>query len=75
MGGSIPLFDEIVLTMGAMNRVLSFDPVRAGPATPCCCALHCQPVAAGMPSGSHRGGMHLHCHPQYALKQSGQWGL
>ena len=36
VGGSIPLFDEIVLTTTAMNRILSFDPVRcmtsSGPA-------------------------------------------
>ena len=29
VGGSIPLFDEIVLTTTAMNRILSFDAVRA----------------------------------------------
>ena len=28
VGGSIPLFDEIVLTTAVMNRVLSFDSVR-----------------------------------------------
>ena len=28
VGGSIPLFDEIVLTTAVMNRVLSFDAVR-----------------------------------------------
>lgn len=28
VGGSIPLFDEIVLTTTSMNRILSFDAVR-----------------------------------------------
>ena len=27
VGGSVPLFDEIVLSTGGMNKVLSFDPV------------------------------------------------
>ena len=27
VGGSVPLFDEIVMVTGAMNKVLSFDPV------------------------------------------------
>ena len=31
VGGSIPLFDEIVLTTAVMNRVLSFDAVRQSP--------------------------------------------
>lgn len=27
VGGSIPVFDEIVLSMGSMNKILGFDPV------------------------------------------------
>ncbi len=27
VGGSVPLFDEVVLATAAMNKVLSFDPV------------------------------------------------
>ena len=27
VGGSVPLFDEVVLATGSMNKVLSFDPV------------------------------------------------
>jgi FAD/FMN-containing dehydrogenase len=28
VGGGVPLFDEVVLHTGRMNKVLSFDPVR-----------------------------------------------
>jgi FAD/FMN-containing dehydrogenase len=28
VGGSVPVFDEVVLSLGAMNKVLSFDEVR-----------------------------------------------
>ena len=48
VGGSIPLFDEIVLTTAIMNRVLSFDAVRTA-ARPldifiaaCCDGQRCQ---------------------------------
>ena len=27
VGGSVPLFDEVVLATAAMNKVISFDPV------------------------------------------------
>lgn len=27
VGGSVPLFDEVVLATGAMNKILSFDPI------------------------------------------------
>jgi D-2-hydroxyglutarate dehydrogenase len=30
VGGSVPVFDEVVLSMGAMNKILSFDEVRRG---------------------------------------------
>lgn len=29
VGGSVPVFDEVVLSLGAMNQVLSFDSVGA----------------------------------------------
>lgn len=28
VGGSVPVFDEIVLNMSNMNKIISFDPVR-----------------------------------------------
>lgn len=28
VGGGVPVFDEIILSMGAMNKILSFDEVR-----------------------------------------------
>jgi D-2-hydroxyglutarate dehydrogenase len=28
VGGSVPVFDEVVLNMSAMNKILSFDEVR-----------------------------------------------
>lgn len=30
VGGSVPVFDEVVLNMSAMNKILSFDEVRSG---------------------------------------------
>lgn len=30
VGGSVPVFDEVVLNLSAMNKILSFDEVRTG---------------------------------------------
>lgn len=30
VGGSVPVFDEVVLSLGAMNNIISFDEVGGG---------------------------------------------
>ena len=29
MGGSVPVFDEIILSLSNLNKVLSFDPISS----------------------------------------------
>ena len=53
VGGSVPVFDEVVLSTAAMNKVLSFDPVSATltvlPHCCCCCCSCCSCSCFALP--------------------------
>ena len=59
VGGSVPLFDEVVLATGAMNKILSFDPVSSK--QPACCTLFQHSLSP--PQSQHHMG-HMDA-PQY----------